>query len=517
MKYLIHNILFFLILQFYFSPRSAQAQEGDFIYFNKSYWADTMNMFAPIIKPYEDGYIAVGTYSTYMGHLYVRRLDEWGNTMWLNVLDIEESGEDFNGVVTGNQVTIASDGSIILVRSKEYDWEGEGMNIYLSKISSEGQFVWEKSFGSPYIDVGLYVEETSDNGFIISGAQQEEGMPGGMYVIKTDSEGELLWENVYDDSWGVAHCVREVWWDDGYVISGWISTEGDDYYDMHIVKLDEEGEMEWEHTISNYDVDSYALVVPTTYEEFLEGKPLEYLVLGALYNAETGNYDQTLFRLDWEGELVWQKTFYDEEDMIGSNTYPLVANGKLYTVMHYESPGLQHGNKLICVNVEEGKLEWVKNLPVDEEGNVYLRDINFTPDGGMIIGGFQSWPPPQKGIAIKVDMQGNTCWPADCDSLVMGTSVQELKTEEFALIKVLNSPLQAGEDLVVALDLGEAEWRAGMYLEVVDQYGRTTAKKALVNGRSSYHFSSRNLGGGMFIVVLKEGDRVIANSKVLRF
>ncbi|MHC5077140.1 MAG: GLUG motif-containing protein, partial [Planctomycetota bacterium] len=89
-------------------------------------------------------------------------------------------------------------------------------DYYLVKVNSSGVEQWHKTFGQPrgynadYIHDEAYgVRQTSDGGFIIAGGSGDEhsysecGHPAGCsdewkaYVVRTDSDGNKLWEDVY--------------------------------------------------------------------------------------------------------------------------------------------------------------------------------------------------------------------------------------------------------------------------------------------------------------------------------
>lgn len=61
-----------------------------------------------------------------------------------------------------------------------------------------------------------------------------------------------------------------------------------------------------------------------------------------------------------------------------------------------------------------GQVNWQKVMSIDTSANVYIKDLQETPDGGYIMAGFKFSPAPQQSWIVKVDADGNTCWVADC-------------------------------------------------------------------------------------------------------
>ncbi|UCD60980.1 MAG: hypothetical protein JSV59_14185 [Flavobacteriaceae bacterium] len=100
-------------------------------------------------------------------------------------------------VVTGNTFSTDKD---ISVNHGESD-------VWLIKIDDNGNLLWEKTFGGSQFDAGRAVSTAKDGGFIITGntkstdgdAEENQG-ENDIWLIKTDSEGNLLWQGSYGGS-----------------------------------------------------------------------------------------------------------------------------------------------------------------------------------------------------------------------------------------------------------------------------------------------------------------------------
>ena len=141
---------------------------------------------------------------------------------------------------------LASDGGYIFAgHSTSY---GVNWDYYLLKVDSNGNKQWHKTFGQPrgydanhIHDESYGVRHTPDGGYIIAGGSGDEyrysesGHPAGSsnewkaYLIKTDGDGNVIWEGVYPpdgDSGNNAAEYVGLTSDGGYIVF----TDSDSFY-----------------------------------------------------------------------------------------------------------------------------------------------------------------------------------------------------------------------------------------------------------------------------------------------
>ncbi len=66
---------------------------------------------------------------------------------------------------------------------------GNGTDLWLIKTNSLGNMDWNKNYGGTYADYGLSVQTTNDNGYIIAGQKSVTGNNTDFWILKTDSQG----------------------------------------------------------------------------------------------------------------------------------------------------------------------------------------------------------------------------------------------------------------------------------------------------------------------------------------
>ena len=134
------------------------------------------------------------------------------------------------------------------------------------KTNSNGNLLWQKTFGGSGYDSGNTVHQTDDDGFIIAGGTDSFGAGlSDVYLIKTDPFGNMQWQKIFggsDDDTGIS--VQQTS-ERGYIIAGWTLSFGAGDFDVYFIKTDSEGNKEWEKTFgeSNWDVGASVHRLPT--------------------------------------------------------------------------------------------------------------------------------------------------------------------------------------------------------------------------------------------------------------
>ncbi|MEO0019638.1 MAG: PKD domain-containing protein [candidate division WOR-3 bacterium] len=236
------------------------------------------------------GYIIVGETYSYGGwsNVYLIKTDANGNQQWQKTFGGSYWDE-------GCSVQQTSDGGYIIAgRTRSY---GAGYyDVYLIKTDANGNQQWQKTFGGLYWDEGCSVQQTSDGGYIIAGGTEYD-----VYLIKTDANGNLLWERTFggeNDDWG---CSVQQTSDGGYIIAGFTMSFGAGDWDVYLIKTDGNGNLLWERTFGGENDDRGYSVQQTSDEG--------YIIAGYTWSFGAGRADVYLIKTDDNGNPLWQKTF----------------------------------------------------------------------------------------------------------------------------------------------------------------------------------------------------------------
>src|SRR6478735_9671052 len=148
------------------------------------------------------------------------------------------------------QVLPGAGSTIFSIGSTESFGKG-GSDIYLMKTDSVGNLLWAKSYGSAKDDYGTCMEKTKDGNYVLcgytSGFSPYAGAFSDIFLIKINEEGEVLWSKTYGlDKSDFATSVKCTS-DGGFVIVGeTINFIGNDKNsDILVIKVSSQGVMEW--------------------------------------------------------------------------------------------------------------------------------------------------------------------------------------------------------------------------------------------------------------------------------
>ena len=195
-----------------------------------------------VLQTSDGGYAIVGRrHSNYQSDAWVIKTDSNGTEEWNQTY----GGNDHD---TGYSIKQTEDNGYILCG--QTDSFGNGSNdIFLVKTDSVGNEIWHQTFGGNNWEIGMSLQITNDGGYVITGSTNSYGNGNDdVFVVKTNSEGIELWSHTYggNDSDNGLSIQQTI--DNGFIITGSTYSYGNGNADVWIVKTDIEGKEQWSNT-----------------------------------------------------------------------------------------------------------------------------------------------------------------------------------------------------------------------------------------------------------------------------
>jgi hypothetical protein len=199
------------------------------------------------------------------GDFWVLKLNRRGELEWSKYY-----GGSFTDTPLG--IVKTTDNGFILVGSSDSNdvdiKNNKGSyDFWVIKLSSNGVLLWEKSFGGSEIDEARAISASHDGSFIVVGdTRSSDGdinLNNGaadIWVLKISTDGNLIWEKTFGGTgFDVAQSISMTQ-DNGFVIAG-SSRSSDNGFtnkgqnDALILKINSEGVLEWQKTIGGSEID----------------------------------------------------------------------------------------------------------------------------------------------------------------------------------------------------------------------------------------------------------------------
>jgi hypothetical protein len=353
---------------------------------------------------------------------WVVRLNSSGDLLW------ERS---FGGGLydRAKSVAMTSDGGFIVGASSSSSFNGNKnspnfgkTDYWLIRLDGDGNKIWDRSFGGLEEDYLQTVLQTSDGGFLLAGTSGSR--PGGtktstnfsgllfgydFWVIRTDSDGNKLWEQSYGGTESEYLRSAVAAGDGGFLLAGtsYSGTNGNKtvdqigYGDYWVVRIDGDGTVVWQASFGGESSDSLECAAKTADGGFVLGG-LSYSDPGlAKTSPGFGSGDYWVVRIDAQGNPLWDAAFGGESYDSLSSIQELAGGGFVLGGSSYSFPS---GNR---TSVSRGRTDfWVVRLSASGEkvweqsygalDDDLCQSAIQTSDGGFAFGGY-SYSRPRSG------------------------------------------------------------------------------------------------------------------------
>jgi hypothetical protein len=260
--------------------------DGDTLW-TKTYGGSFDDIGRSVKQTYDGGYIIAGCadpYGAYDLDVYLVKTDEDGNGLWTKIYGGPSA-------LDGTRAVQVTPDSCYLFAGWTATFGTAGSeDVWLLKTDAEGDTIWTKTYGGADWEEARSMQSTTDGGYIITGVTCSFGAGGSdVYLIKTDADGDTLWTRTYGgtgDDYG--NYVQQTT-DDGYIITGYTQSYGPGWFNLYVIKTDANGDTLWTQVYGGTELD-FGYSVQQTSDH-------GYIIAGQTGSFGAGQDDAWLIRL----------------------------------------------------------------------------------------------------------------------------------------------------------------------------------------------------------------------------
>jgi len=350
-----------------------------------------------LIQTTDGGYAVAGeTSSKGAGDrdFWVIKLDNKGNMIW----DRTYGGSNDDRAYSLIQTT---DGGYAVAGSTYSKGAGDA-DFWVIKLDNKGNMIWDRTYGGSDFDWAYSLIQTTDGGYAVAGNTYSKGAGGvDFWVIKLDYQGNMVWDKTFggrsNDGAGSLSLIQTT--DGGYAIAGDTFSKGAGNVDFWVIKLDYQGNMFWDKTFGGRSYDWVRSLIQTTGGG--------YAVAGSTYSKGAGNVDFWVIKLDYQGNMFWDKTFGGRSNDGGVSLSLIQTTGGGYAIAGLtSSKGAGEEDFWVIKLDNQGNKVWDRTYGGSDEDGAH--SLIQTTDGGYAVAGWTC----SKGAGesdfwvIKLDVQG---------------------------------------------------------------------------------------------------------------
>ena len=298
---------------------------------------------------------------------------------------------------------------------------------------------WDKSYDNGYWTSFKDIKQTDDNGFIICGNGSEEGtdLYEDILLIKIDAEGNTEWEKRIGEpessEYAYSMLIAE---DGGYILAGkkWKNRS------ILLVKTNSNGELEWEK-------EYYTDASKSEPAKLIKDQDNNYYITGYAEGITGSKGEQDAFQIktNSSGEVIWSKNYGGTSDDCGKNIL-LLDDGGSVIIGWTMSFGVENYSAYFVTTGSDGNEVSKKIKDVRCNGGMPTYDKDY------IIFGWQYDGPNSISASriVEFDEEFNESWSRTFDDIVVRALV-ECPSGELILV---------ADGLIVKLDADNYEdWR----------------------------------------------------------
>lgn len=446
--------------------------------FEKKFTINSYSSSSSILQLEDEGYVLVGNERIHENDIQqdilLVKLNKNGDVSWSTHFGSQDNEY-------GNDVKQTYDMGFIIIGSTTNN-SSDPSDVYLIKTDSLGNLIWDYSYDISDYDVGYSITQTSDSGYIVVGESRIIEGPNSiphLLIMRIDKTGEIVWSKVYSTPYEGGKSIIQTN-DSCFIVCGYTKPENDFWSNFLVFKINSEGDSIWSRNYGG-SLKEYANSIKQ-----LDNNDL--IISG--YRADTNNLnevDSYFVKSNADGDTIWTRIFsgigYDI-----STSVEITNDGNFAFTGYGEMNEMGNKDVYLLKMSSDGDTIWnrVFGGPTTEYGE----SLKQTSDDGYIICGvafdYDTLYPYGRGIyIIKTDKYGN----------VINTSIIENKNQQF---EVFPNPCTNEFTIKASKPIS--------LVEIIDVYGNKKHYKVLTSSQYEYKYSGAKLERGFYIIKISIED-----------
>jgi type II secretory pathway pseudopilin PulG len=306
--------------------------------------------------------------------------------------DADTSGE----TVRQSSLSLATKDGGRLILNTVLSNSGGDKDISLTKFSKVGQIVWTKTYGGSGDEEARSIQQTADEGFIITGYTTSKGLGGrDLYILYINKIGDMKWEAAAGDSFDDEGVMVQQMAGGDFVAVGYSTrqrtVEGSEVKtrdaDIMAVRYDRNGRKLWQKYYGG-EGDDYACSIQTN-------KSGGLVIAGCTRSYSEGTWDIYVIKMIDSGLVTWERSIGGVANYISTGIQQAPDNG--YLVMGYTYDISSGERTEVRIRMDSsGTLLWYQKL--DDQslyGDAKGAFLTMTSDTDLTSNRDNALPPPQ--------------------------------------------------------------------------------------------------------------------------
>ncbi|OYT15513.1 MAG: hypothetical protein B7C24_12640 [Bacteroidetes bacterium 4572_77] len=318
----------FTILLILFSSGILQAQSGFTVKWEQNFGGSLFEEFTSAVATADGGFLCVGRTESYgtgeygKPDIWLVKTDSEGHYVWDKTYGVADSLD------RAYKIMESGDGNYLIAGERVQDIVyGNGWNAIVLKIDPQGNEIWYKFYGGEETDMFRNMSPTNDGGFIACGVTRSFGAQFiDAWLVKIDADGNQEWQNHFGgEGYEVFKSVFETS-DGGFIACGFSNSDfGNGSYDYYVVKTNVLGEQEWMQTYGDEHSNRAYCMAPASDDTYIIGGAwMEGSFDGARFDLNVLEINQE------DGGIVWQQTYPDTTNNEPFAVCPSTDNGWIF-------------------------------------------------------------------------------------------------------------------------------------------------------------------------------------------